>query len=168
MARRRLRSGAGVWRSSRYADNLKAWYKHVPRERIQVVATEELEQSPLATLASVTAFLGLPPAPDAAKATGVAKATGASQRYCLSGRHGVLADSASIRWHASRLDGNSEGGAGGGISECDTPADAGRAPNADGRLRYRIAPATKALLHKFFAPYNKKLFDLLGRKLEWD
>ena len=157
-----LRSGAGVWRSSRYAENLKQWYRHLPREHIKVMATEAMERDPAAALADVLAFVGLPP-----PASALAKAGGAkgAPRYCLNGRHGVIVDSASQKWHASRLDGAAEGGAGGGISACEAPDDQVRGP--DGVLRYKIAPATEALLQRFFAPYNQKLFDVLGRKLEW-
>ena len=51
-------------------------------------------------------------------------------------------------------------GAGGGISACEAPDDQVRGP--DGVLRYKIAPATEALLQRFFAPYNQKLFDVLA------
>ena len=39
-----LRSGAGVWRSSRYAVNYEAWVKAFPKAQIKVVATEAMER----------------------------------------------------------------------------------------------------------------------------
>ena len=51
--------GAGVWRSSRYASNLAAWYAAFPRSQIKVLATEELERDATAVMKDVISFLGL-------------------------------------------------------------------------------------------------------------
>ena len=56
-----LRPGAGVWRSSRYASNLQAWYDKIPRGQIKVIATEDLERHPEDTMADTFRFLGLRP-----------------------------------------------------------------------------------------------------------
>ena len=37
----------------------------------------------------------------------------------------------------------------------------------DGVSRYKITDETAALLHRYFLPFNQKLFDLLGRRLPW-
>ena len=156
-----LRSGAGVWRSSRYAANLEAWRKHVGSARLKVVSTESLERDAAGTLAEVAAFVGLP-----ASAARPRSYKPGAPRYCLSGRHGVISDAASRAWHAGgRLDGGSEGGAGGGIGECDED-DEGKVRGADGVSRYKIEPSTEALLRQFFAPYNARLFKLLVTKFE--
>ena len=150
-----LRSGAGVWRSSRYADNLEAWRKHFSASQLKVLATEAMERDPAATLNEVLSFVGLPKSATSPKPA----------RYCLNGRHGVIVDSGSRAWHAGRLDGSSEGGAGGGVEECEAAEDKVRGP--DGVRRYKIDAATEDLLKQFFAPYNERLFKMLGRRLEW-
>ena len=55
--------------------------------------------------------------------------------------------------------------AGGGIGVCEETEEKVR--GADGVRRYKIDVSTARLLEEFFAPYNTKLFELLGRKLEW-
>ena len=105
-----------VWRSSRYAANLEAWLKIFPRHQLKVMATEQLETDPSAALADVVAFLGLPkianPLPAAEKGA----------RYCVTGKRGVMDDSASRAWRAGRLDGTSDedGDGGAGIGRCET------------------------------------------------
>jgi len=165
-----LRSGAGVWRSSRYAANLEAWLQFFPLSQLKVVATEALERDAAAVLAGVLTFLGLPPlAPaGAAGARGGARAVLTSPRYCVAGKRGVLEEAAGSRgWRAGWLDGSSDedGDGGDGIGECATPRD--KVVGPDGVGRYKIDAATDALLRKFFAPYNQKLFALLGREVEW-
>jgi hypothetical protein len=151
---------------------------------------EELERNAPKALSDVLAFLELP---SLAAATATAAATVASAvtaaasaastasaagrgprvatpstgaRYCLTGRHGVLHEPRYRHWQTSgRLDSTSEGGAGGGIGQCDESEDKVRGP--DGVGRYKMEPSTEALLRNFFAPYNERLFTLLGRRLEW-
>ena len=144
-----------MWRSSRYADNLEAWRKHFSASQLKVLATEAMERDPAATLNEVLSFVGLPKSATSPKPA----------RYCLNGRHGVIVDSGSRAWHAGRLDGSSEGGAGGGVEECEAAEDKVRGP--DGVRRYKIDAATEDLLKQFFAPYNERLFKMLGRRLEW-
>ena len=156
-----LRSGAGVWRSSRYAANLQAWRKQFAMEQLKVIATEELERKPKETLDDVLSFLGLP------KSKAAAPAAATKRYWCLNGRHGVMDEGLSRAWHAGRLDGASEGGAGGGIGECDDDDEAGKVRSKDGVRRYEMEPSTEKLLKQFFSPYNEKLFELLGRRLEW-
>jgi len=38
----------------------------------------------------------------------------------------------------------------------------------DGISRYEIDSDVAILLRKFFAPYNQRLFTLLGRELPWE
>jgi hypothetical protein len=45
----------------RYAEQLSAWLEHFARERLLVLATDDLEQRPDETLARVLGFLGLAP-----------------------------------------------------------------------------------------------------------
>ena len=71
-------------------------------------------------------------------------------------------------WHAGRLDGASESGAGRRHwRECDDDDEAGKVRSKDGVRRYEMEPSTEKLLKQFFSPYNEKLFELLGRRLEW-
>ena len=51
---------AGVPRGH-YADQLRHWQKHFPREQMLVVGFEDLIATPDAVMASIFAFLGLPP-----------------------------------------------------------------------------------------------------------
>lgn len=46
----------------RYADQLRRWLTVLPRERFLILASEAFYRDPAASLARVTAFLGLPPA----------------------------------------------------------------------------------------------------------
>ena len=65
------------------------------------------------------------------------------------------------------LDGQSdEDGDGGGIGKCPSAEDE-KSVGADGVSRYKIDGGTEALLKQFFAPYNARLFALLGRTLPW-
>lgn len=45
----------------RYAEHLRPWFEHFPRERILIVRAEEMFAAPGATLAAITEFLGLDP-----------------------------------------------------------------------------------------------------------
>jgi hypothetical protein len=47
----------------RYADQLAAWMRHVPRDRFLVIESEELFRAPARVLEATTRFLGLPPMP---------------------------------------------------------------------------------------------------------
>ena len=147
----------GVWRSSRYAANLEGWYKHFPKAALHVVATEELELQPRATLDGITAFLGLPPSAAAAAA--------GAKRYCVIGKNGVMETAGGRHgWRAKRLGETGEGGDGAetGIGECSDGAET-KATGADGVRRYQIDVDTADLLHRFFAPYNARLFGASSR-----
>ena len=93
------------------------------------------------------------------------------KRYCVQGKRGGVVDDESPlskAWRAARLDGSSDedGDGAGGIGECETPL-AEQPKGADGVRRYDIDGPTEALLREFFAPYNAKLFELVGRTLPW-
>lgn len=51
----------GYLARGRYAERLEEWSKVFPRERLRVVASEDLYADPAGTLADVSAYLGLPP-----------------------------------------------------------------------------------------------------------
>ena len=126
-----------------------------------MLATEELERDSTATLASVYTFLGLP------RPTAPLAAEEPQARYCVNGKHGVMDEAANRNWRAGRLDGQSdEDGDGGGIGKCPSAEDE-KSVGADGVSRYKMDGGTEGLLKQFFAPYNARLFALLGRNLPW-
>ncbi|WP_329108878.1 sulfotransferase domain-containing protein [Micromonospora sp. NBC_01699] len=45
----------------RYAEQLERWFTHIPRERIHVARTEDLNTDPAGTYAEILRFLDLPP-----------------------------------------------------------------------------------------------------------
>ena len=192
-----LRSGAGVWRSSRYAANLREWQRAFPkaisRGQLKVVATEELELDPSKVLNDVVSFLGLPPMPldrmaqlDTtvhARISSKAAAGGhppssaiispLRKRYCVLAKRGLALsrddeDRSSKAWRATRIDAASdEDGDGAGGIGECDTPLATAQAGSDGLKRYDIEKSTATLLHTFFAPYNKELFKLIGRTLPW-
>ncbi len=49
---------------SRYADNIRRYLEHFPREQLHLMLTDELQADPAAAVAAVTRFLGLRDRPD--------------------------------------------------------------------------------------------------------
>lgn len=90
-----------------YADQLAAWFREFPRDRLLVIRSEDFFSSPALSFAQVLDFLGLP------------------------------------RWEPPRF------------------ARFNAAEYAD------MDPATRNRLIEYFAPHNKRLYDLLGRDFGW-
>jgi len=173
-----LRPGAGVWRSSRYATNLAAWYGAFPREQIKVIATEEMEREPRRIMTDVYRFLGLPdapaepqPQPQSQPKPPPKPPPQKSLRLCVVGK-AMAEDEApatNLAWRAGRLDASSDEGGNGGVAlgPCVPRTESEAKVGKDGVSRYEIDSETEALLRRYFVPHNAKLFALLGRRLPW-
>ena len=76
-------------------------------------------------------------------------------------------------WRAGRLDGSSDEGGDDGddgddiLGPCAARREGEVIKGNDGVSRYKMTDETAALLHRYFLPFNQKLFDLLGRRLPW-
>ena len=76
-------------------------------------------------------------------------------------------------WRAGRLDGSSDEGGDDGddgddiLGPCAARREGEVIKGKDGVSRYKMTDETAALLHRYFLPFNQKLFDLLGRRLPW-
>ncbi len=94
-----------------YAEQLERWMRHYPRERILVVAADDLYGDPAATYSRILEFVGLP------------------------------------RWLPSQF-----------------ANFTGPVARAD---RSRVASSTRAQLEEYYAPANRRLYELIGRDLGW-
>jgi len=167
-----LRPGAGVWRSSRYAANLAAWYAHLPKSQLKVIATEELEAHPDELLSEIIDYLGLAGYPRLPSSS--------TDHFCMTSKRADTrvepTDSASsAAWRAGRLDDASDEGSleHASIDPCIRDTDkaagsGGSAAGSGGSAGYAVEKATASFLRSFFAPYNQRLFKLIGRTLPWD
>ena len=136
-----------------FTPNLEVWQRYFGKAGVKVVATEELEREPKATVDGVVDFLGLPPFDFEPSAL--------SRRLCVTSKAGVMDVNPAAKNVAGALSAPTGGV---GIGSC---RESGKARGRDGLLRNEIGRDTERLLSRFFAPFNKRVYALAGRSLGW-
>lgn len=150
-----LKPGAGLARSTKYADNLAGWLRWFPASSIKVVPTELLETSFEDAIAEVVGFLGLKPMPTDVLSD--------KTRFCVTSKAGIMDEKRSGKERAGIIGNHTPDKH--GVAKCDSAVE--KSKGTDGVTRYPIDSQSMELLKAFFKPYNRKLYTLLGRDMGW-
>lgn len=125
-----------------YADQLGRWLNQFPRDQMLFLRSEDFYANPARTLEQTLAFLDVPagelPHKEAYDHYDGYPVTGEAQ-------NGASHDNGHVTGHVTGNETPSDG-------HDDAPMD----------------PAVRERLRAFFAPHNRRLYDLLDRDMEWD